>query len=522
MDLTRLNPLPQHLRNRKSAWVVMIMALLGVATFQILGPRTTPLPSFFSLWATRVDAPEPEITGDVLRVPSLPVSTLAMPVTYDLSPVIDVLESKVPRAFGSLEDRKEIPSNDRAQAAFELRRGPFRAELDGDVARMSAVIRYRGRAWYDPPLLPEISASCGTGENEDLPRAVVAISARLTLDDDWGLRGRARVDRVAPFSDTDRDRCRITPLRIDVTDRVIDAADGLLRSHLPEVDAALAGVDLRSRFERWWGLLSEPIELGDDVWLVIDPVGVRRGPTGGEGRTLVASVGLSARPRIVLGDKPPTVLRPLPRLDSAYVEHGLYIQASGIADYPSANRRLNEALGGRVLEREGRKFRIRKLRSYGIGGGRVAIEITFDGSARGRVFMVGTPAYRAESADVYVPDLDFDVSTSNVLVSGLDWIAHQGLAELIRERAQWPVQDVLDLARERLQQGLNRRLGDDVRLIGSVEDVEILGVYPTKDHLVVHLSAKATSQLVIGVETEPRSPDSRASGAPSRGVKNKK
>ena len=477
---------------------MLSMVALGMVAYVVLGERTTALPSPFSLWATKVEAPAPEVAEDRIVVPELPVSTLSMPVTYDLSPIIESLERTVPRTFGSLEDRKDIPSNDRAKAAFELRRGPFRAELEGDVARVSSVIRYRGRAWYDPPVLPEISASCGTGDDEDPPRAVVAVSARLTLDDDWTLRGRARLDGVRPATDTDRDRCRITPLRIDVTDRVIDAAGGLLTANLPEVDAALARIDLRSRFADWWRLLSEPIGLAEDVWLVLDPVGVRRGPTRGEGQTLVASVGLSARPRIVLGDRPETVDRPLPSLDSASVEHGLFIQASGIADYPAANRRLNEALSGRVLERDGRTLRIRRLRGYGIGGGKMAFEVTFDGSARGRVYLVGTPEYQADSGFVHVPDLDFDVSTSSALVSGVDWIAHQGLAQLLRERAHWTVDDITELAEGQLERGLNRQLSTQVRLSGAVEELEILGVYPTQEHLVVHVSAHATGELLIG------------------------
>ena len=499
---SRWNPLPERFRTRRSALVVSAMVALGAVSVAVLGPRTTPMPSVLSLWATKVDVPEPEVTEDRIVVPELPPSTLSMPVTYDLTPIIDVLERRVPRVYGSLEDRKDVPSNRRAKAAFELRRSPFQAELDGDVARVSSIVRYRGRAWYDPPLLPEVSASCGTGDGEDSPRAVIALSARLTLDDDWTLRGRARLDRVAPYSETDRDRCRITPLRIDVTDRVIDAANGLLTDNLPQVDAALARIDLRSRFEQWWTLLSDPIELAEDVWLVIDPQGVRRGPTRGEGQTLIASVGLSARPRIVLGERPQSLAQPLPPLDSASVEHGLHIQASGIAEYRAANRRLNEILGGRVLERDGRRLRIRKLRGYGIGGGKMAFEVTFDGTARGRVFLVGTPAYQADSGFVHVPDLDFDVSTSNALVSGVDWIAHQGLAQLLRERAQWTVDDITSLAEDQLRRGLNRRLSDQVHLSGTVDGVDILGVYPTQEHLVVHVSAQATGELLIGQEVE--------------------
>lgn len=442
-------------------------------------------------------APAPVAVEDSLRVPELPPSTLNVPVTYDLTPVVEALEGVVPRRFGSLDERHDVESNDRLSVAFALRRTPFTVELDGSRARVSTLIHYQGRGWYDPPLLPEIRASCGTDEGEPQPRLAVSLAADLRLDEAWTLRGRPVVEGIGPPTDEDRDKCRITAFNVDVTGRVVGAAERLLTDHAPRVEEALAGIDLRSRFEGWWSLLHDPISLGDDIWLVIDPVAVSRGPSRGVGSTLVASVGLRARPRIQIGERPQVTASPLPALDSADVSEGLLIRATGSAEYRAISRQLNEHLSGRELERDGRTLKVRRLRVYGIGGGRLSLEMTFEGSARGRIFLVGTPAYDPVTEHVHVPDLDFDVATSSLLVSGYTWLSRQGIVELLREQARWPIADLNSLAIEQLRRGLNRRLSDDVRIRGDVESVDVLGVYAMRDELVVHAQARATGELIV-------------------------
>jgi len=98
---------------------------------------------------------------------------------------------------------------------------------------------------------------------------------------------------------------------------------------------------------------------------------------------------------------------------------------------------------------------------------------------------------------IYVPDLEFDVASRSLLVQGLDWMAHPSVLETLRERARWETDDVVALAEQQLNRGLNRELSDDVRLIGTVESVDVTGLYPQREHLVVHASAAARARLVI-------------------------
>lgn len=491
-------------RGRRTPLVVASLGALGLAAVAYLHFVRSP----------RIEAPRPIAGSTGVRVPTVPPSRLNVPVSYDLTPIIGQLEDLVPRTYGSLDERLELASNERVSIAFELTRTPFRVVLDRDVVHLTAVIGYRARGWYDPALLPEVSASCGTGDSEDAPRLRVSLSARLDLTDGWALRADGSVDDVAPLSESDRDRCRITPLRIDVTGSVVRGARGFLEDHMADIEGAIARIDLGPKFREWWEILQQPIQLDENVWLMIEPRAVSRGSTGGSGRTLVANVGLTARPRLVVGPRPTLEPIELPRLDTVSLAPGLHIRATASADYSTGSEMLTQRLAGQVLEQNGRSLEIVHLVVSGLGDGRLVVELGFRGSARGRVFLVGTPQYDAVAREVYVPDLDFDVASLDLLVGGLDWFAHDQVVTFLRDKARWPVQDLTTFAELQLHRGLNSALGVEARLRGAVDSVHVIDVYATRDALVVHADASAQAELLVGSEQPDPSPRFTRSAAP--------
>lgn len=444
-----------------------------------------------------LDAPPPAITADTEPETALPPSSLAVPISYDMTSIAAKLEEVVPRRYGDLETRARLASNNRVEVALEATRLPFRVELDGLTARVSSTISYRVRAWYDPPIGPSVSASCGTGDDDPPRRVAVALTADLDLTRDWTLASRARVGRVAPASPYDRDRCRITFLRLDMTDQLVGAARKLLRDHTDDIDRAVAALDVRSNFEEWWNVLQTPIELTDSVWLVINPLVVRKGVVSGSGLQLTANVGLTAMPRIVVGARPALLAVPLPPLDTGSVGDGLHILVEGVIDYDVASGFLREQLEGREFSGAGQRIRIRDVALSGIGGGRLALRVDFDGSTKGTVYFVGTPRFDPDTRQVWVPDLDFDVASESIRVRGLAWLARDQAVGFLRERARFPIGDPVRLGHQYLAEGLNRNLSDDVRLSGEVISVAPLDVHATQRVLRVRAIAEAAARLTI-------------------------
>ena len=211
--------------------VLVVVALIGVAVIAVLLLRQTTLV---------LDAPQPHLIPEVVdTLPQMPLSIVEAPVTYDLDTAIDSLEAAVPKTYGDLDHKIQTANNKRVSFAFLLRRSPFRVSVKGQAVTISSDVEYSGRVWYDPPIGPEVEVSCGTGE--DLPRrATLTLESTGELTPEWAIRTKSRVARLEVYGDSARDRCRLTFLRIDVTERVLEITHKMLDEKLVKFDEAVA------------------------------------------------------------------------------------------------------------------------------------------------------------------------------------------------------------------------------------------------------------------------------------------
>ena len=93
------------------------------------------------------------------------------------------------------------------------------------------------------------------------------------------------------------------------------------------------------------------------------------------------------------------------------------------------------------------------------------------GDVTGIVYLVGTPRYDPGTNEIFVPDLDYDVGSKNLLVSGVEWVKHDEVRDFIRSQARWSVGDVMQTGRAQLEMGLNRDLAPGVRLAAEVGEL---------------------------------------------------
>ena len=443
-----------------------------------------------------LDPPPPQVVADAAPPPAPRPSSLSAPMGIPLSRLVALLNDAIPRTFGSMEERRALPGHDRTELAFTLERLPVRARMDGAVARVEGVIEYGLTAYYDPPVLPEVSGSCGTGADER-KRLLIVIEAPLSLTEDWRLATRSRLVAVEPPTDEERDRCRVTFLGIDLTDRVVEGAREFLAEQERTVDSIAASLDLRPSFEGWWETLREPVELTDSVWLVLGPDSIRRGPLRGAGDSVWVDLALDARPTVVIGPRPVSDTTSLPTLTAGEVRPGLDVLVEGVVDYATASRMLLGEFRGVELEHEGRRVTVDSLRVFGIGGGRVALDVVVSGDLSARLYFTGTPALDPLTQTISVPDVDFDVATADVVLAAASWVRQQGLRQLLRERARWPVAPAAQWLATWLDRGINRDISDDLGVEGEVLSVTPRSVHALRDHLLVRVAARAEARVYV-------------------------
>jgi hypothetical protein len=464
----------------------------------------------------RVAPPVPRATAVwVDSLPPVPTSYLDVPVRYDLAPALRWLESEVPVRFGDLEERKPIAGKKRLRYAYAAERSPFRLVVDGRTAVLQADVKYRARAWYNPPVLPEIGARCGKEGQE--PRARLIVETNVQLTRAWTLRPRTRA-MATPLSNPARDRCKVTFLRIDVTGKVMDGAREALEQRLAAFDSKVAAFDLPSESRRLWSVLGSPLKLTDSLWLVINPATVRIGLLKMQGDTLVTTIGISANPRVIGGSRPDVVPPPLPEPeDSTSRPPVLHLLTEGRLPYDVGSSILTRELRGTVIRVANQRLVLDSLHLIGVGDGRVAVGLAVHGSARGVLYAVGHPAYDTTRAELYMPDLEYDVGTKDLLTGTLAWLAGGQIEQFLRTRVRIKLAPVLADGRDLLEKNLNRDLADGVHLAMEVKSGRVLSVRAAPAALLVRAIASGQGELVLDLKPEQLvGPESLGAAVPSR------
>jgi hypothetical protein len=429
------------------------------------------------------------IPATVAELPEVPLSRFNVPLKYDFTAVLGAVDRAVPVQFGSLDSVRQVGDDAHRHFAFEAVRDPFTAFADGSLIHLRATLAYMGRGFFKPLVGPTLSAGCGTSVT-DQPRIVVELITPLTLTANWHLQAHTQLLRLDPASDSARDRCEVRLLHYDVTPRIVEAARNAVTDHLTDIDRRIADVDLTDHFNEWWGALNRPIPLADGVWLLLGPERLHVGSVTGKARVLTVQVGLDARPRIVTGAGEPIVAAtPLPPLAHGVPSTGYHILIEGIVDYATISRVLTQAIAGKPVVRQGHTLIFESVSASPAPGGRLAVAATFHGDASGTLQFIGIPVHNVMRGQVTVPDLDYDLRTTNRVVNAYAWLRSDALRVLFREQVAVPERPALDRGQQLLLSGLNRKIGDALTLSAAVDSVAARGLFVTSAGLVVRAEA---------------------------------
>ena len=469
---------PMHRRVART-----LIALLGVS----LSCTHEPAASSRTAQPPDVGVPAPS---------SASLSRFSVPLEYDFTSVLGLVEKSVPMKFGSLDSVRVIGDDTRKHYAFEAVRGPFSAFAVGNLLHLRSTLEYSARGYYKPVIGPTIGAGCGGGSQR--PRIVVEIATPLSLSSNWHLVSHARIVSVQAASKEPRDHCDVSILHHDVTDRVVDAARSGLEGQLASIDRKVGAVDLTSHVTEWWGALARPNKLSDGVWLMLGPERLRAGKVRGRSTILTVPVSLDARPRIVTGEDEPTgAVTPLPPLARDSASDGFHVILDGLVDYATASRAINLAAGSKSVSQAGHTIILKTFAVLPDTGGRLAVSLSFGGDASGVLRLVGTPRYDHLHGQVTVPDLDFDVKSNSKLLQTYTWLKSDAVRAELRRHARIPAAPALDRGRALLLEGLNRKIGDAVTLSATVDSVGVRGLFVTRDGVLVRAEAKGHAGVSV-------------------------
>jgi hypothetical protein len=113
------------------------------------------------------------------------------------------------------------------------------------------------------------------------------------------------------------------------------------------------------------------------------------------------------------------------------------------------------------------------------------------------VFLLGTLKYRPDTRVFTLPDMDYDIKTSDLLVQFGDWIFRSDIRKLLRQKARIPVGPKLDRLRKTLAEALNRPLGERLDLRTDVRDFQVLEAFADNEGMKARVALNGTAALNV-------------------------
>lgn len=444
--------------------------------------------AFYSCRTIKPEAPSlPDIDIPTVQQPK---SEIDIPITAELKNYFRQAETSVPNEYS---DSQEPCQGLRYKYMF--RRSPFNISGSGNRINLS----FQGEYWIDLTycakcafnkcVVPKIGASCGVGE--PLRKIDVGYSSTFRVLNNYRLSSSTSLVTLNPIN-----RCAVTILNIDVTDRLIDFVRGPLNNLGAKVDEKVAGVDFKPQIQNLWNKVSTEIKLGDFGYLSVNPEALRLSALNLNGSVLNISVGMSAKPVITTESNQQPIAQ-LPDLSDYTPGNGFNIYLDLLASYDTLTKYVNKEVAGQTINIGRRKFTTTNARVYGIGNQKIVIAVDFKGSRKGTIYLTGTPNYNSISHELTFPDLAFDIKTRDLLLRIAKWLLNEKITTTLREKAKYDFTNILNDSKQKLQNEMNRNLGDNIVLSGQVNDLNIQDIYPAKSRLLLRTFANGKLKISI-------------------------
>jgi hypothetical protein len=431
-----------------------------------------------------VKPPAPAST--VVDIPKIeqPVSNIEVPVSVDLKNYFVQAENSVPNKYSDSQQPCQG-----LQYAYTFTRTPFAITGSNNVINLKFTGSYGITASYCAKcstllgsgpqcIVPTLSAQCGMG-NEPPRRMEISYQSTINVMPDFKLRSKT-ILYPAP---NPIDRCNILMGNIDVTNRLIQYISGPLNDLGKQVDAKIAGYNVKPMVEQLWKNLAGEFKLDNVGYLNINPQTVRLSGFNLNGSLLNFSVGLSAKPVVtVVSAQQPA--KPLPNLTAYTPANGFNIYLDLVEGYDHLTNMVNQQLVGQSTVVAGKEFVVDNTKIYGIGK-QMVVQVDFKGSNTGTIYLVGTPTYNAATHVLSFPDLTFDLQTKAWMLKTAKWMFNGKITEAIRQRATYNFSKFLAENKAKIQSQLSRNMGNNIRSDVNLQDMDILDIYPTAEKLII-------------------------------------
>ncbi|WP_428658358.1 DUF4403 family protein [Runella sp.] len=252
-----------------------------------------------------------------------------------------------------------------------------------------------------------------------------------------------------------------------------------------------------------WNLIREPRMISEEyrTWLIITPTDILATPFEVQNGKIRATLGIRGFTQTLIGEKP--VTKPVVDVPNLIITNdvpqGFQIGLIGVVPYEEASRLAAAQFIGKTFDfKEGKyKVEVTEVAIYGQND-KLVIKAGLKGSINGVIYLKGVPYYDAATRLLSLKNVDYDLSTRNVLVQTANWLLQGRFAKQIEQQFVFPIGTQIDEAQKAIRQQLsNRKVAKGIDLGGRLDTLTPDQVYLTPTSLVALVVAKGRIEVKI-------------------------
>ncbi len=439
------------------------------------------------------EAPDYEVSPLPPIIPTL--STIYAPITFELKSYLNEAEKAVPNNLKGSEENCSGVSY-----SYTFKRDPI--VFFGSESTMNYKVNgeYGISMNYCPTctylfddegtcIIPRIYLSCGV--DEAMRKMSLSYATTIALNNDYTFKSSTELKEFKLI-----DPCEVSLFSFDVTGQLKKQLTPVLTDLENDIDKQIRALDIKPQLNELWELANTPIPIEDYGFLNINPKNISLNKLTFDGTKALLDVAISLQPSFTTSSitKGNTKLPNLTKIDA---HDGFNIALDVYAGYDSLSGILTNQIKDDTIFIKNNAFIIKDLQISGTVNQEITLKINFDGKRKGTLYLKGQPTYDAVSHEISFPDLDFDLSSKNLLLRTAKWLLNDKILSTMRAQAKYNIDNELNSMKKELQSEINKNNNELFSLKAEIIDLDLSQIFLDEKNIILRLQTSGNVSIII-------------------------
>ncbi len=441
-----------------------------------------------------IEAAFPELESKVVEPFSPELSVMNVQLEVDMNPFLKMLENETPQSFTGGKSLCEGVSYD-----YDFNRSAI------EFATLKNEINYTIRGGFGLELnycplcvtlfgvsscsVPRIYGSCGV--DEPRRRYAMKYGTKLKLNNDYSLSSYTKLR-----SFTIQDPCEITFMKFDVTEKVKEEIQNELKSMAEKIDQQISEIDLKSKMDSAWNVLSQPLLIDTYGFLHINPQGISISELSYRNRMAFFDLNLFFAP-VLTTNKAPVFESNLGQMKDHQKVDGFNIVADIQMGYDSISSILTNHLYDSEILIKNKTLVVKELTIVGSNEGRLIFRVAFEGFRKGTIYLTGIPKIDSVNQVLTFSELDFEIKTKSLLLKSSQWLLNKRIINDINQRATIDLSAKFLEAKASLKEKLSGEIRDGIFTETKLEDLRVSKLLLTSEQITIRTNLTGNLKIII-------------------------